>query len=125
MSALDDFVNGENGQAEACLMDINVTPDKYTAIEDAIYRIRNHEHTFGAMSAENLASLMEKELLALRTRIAELENPWQPIETAPENTRLIVLGRRTTTCFIDFVHKEPQYDFYSHWMPLPKPPEEK
>ena len=73
MSALDDFVNGENGQAEACLMDINVTPDKYTAIEDAIYRIRNHEHTFGAMSAENLASLMEKELLALRTRIAELE----------------------------------------------------
>ena len=73
MSALDGFVNGENGQAEACLMDINVTPDKYTAIEDAIYRIRNHEHTFGAMSAENLASLMEKELLALRARIAELE----------------------------------------------------
>ena len=135
MSALDDFINGENEQAESCLMDIGIIPDKYTAIEDAIYRIRNHEHTFGSMSAENLASLMEKELADLRTRIAELENPWQPIETPPETTdHVIVCNKNSQWGGLHFM----TMGWYNielghwicntiptHWMPLPKPPEEK
>jgi phage shock protein A len=57
-----------------------------SAIQDAIYRIRNHEYTTGMVSAENLATLMEQELSALRSEIERLQK-----ENAVYKTRVKAL----------------------------------
>lgn len=52
---------------------------------------------------------------------------WQNIETAPEDkTRILALsttGRIYIIYFEGVWHNMPELDF-THWMPLPKPPEE-
>ena len=37
-------------------------PNRFPAIRDSVFRIRNHEYTTGMVSAENLATLIEKEI---------------------------------------------------------------
>lgn len=63
---------------------------------------------------------------------------WQPIETAPKNGTSILLGATdlktiTLACWLDAYKKwatiseqdcpdSYQFDFFTHWMPLPEPP---
>ena len=65
----------------------------------------------------------------LRARIVELENPWQPIETCPENEHVLLLeGYAVIGKLTVWDDGEKAWSPYSinkptHWMPLPKPPE--
>ena len=65
-----------------------------------------------------------KELLDLRTRIAELEalTQWQPIETA-KNGDLVVLFGGVSYVTVGIVNKSVK-KVMSLWTPIPKPPEE-
>ena len=72
-------------------------------------------------------------------RIGELreENRWQPIETAPDDYTTFLAWPDWAGCGIAIVRLNGTGDFYdhsedlrddepefTHWMPLPKPPEE-
>jgi|TARA_R110000787_G_scaffold157482_1_gene271394 hypothetical protein len=54
-----------------------------------------------------------------------LEDQWKPIETAPENKRVIVWrGDHKSVAFATGFNKwigHPSLS-YTHWMPIPKPP---
>ena len=60
----------------------------------------------------------------------EVVPAWQPIETAPDDGRFVLLGRRTITPYIGrydtidgWVDTHGNYRDPSHWMPLPAAPE--
>ena len=68
------------------------------------------------------------ELVDLRTRIAELEamTTWQPIETCPVETEIIVGNCFSKVVFqCEIMENRINAKWYTHWMPSPKPPEEK
>ena len=82
------------------------------------------------------AEAAAQELFDLRTRIAELEalTQWQPIETAPIKPEGDYLGFQCGEVFKMYWNyfRDGWVDCYSevfsepsHWMSLPKPPEEK
>ena len=86
----------------------------------------------------NMSVLLKaaQELSDLRTRIAELEalTQWQPIEIAPIKPEGDYLGFQCGEVFKMYWNyfRDGWVDCYSevfsepsHWMPLPKPPEEK
>jgi hypothetical protein len=52
--------------------DLEMSANKFSALDDVIYRIRNHEAT-GMVAAENLAQLAEKELDKLRADLAKAQ----------------------------------------------------
>ena len=64
----------------------------------------------------------------LDSRIAELEamTQWQPIETCPVETEIIVGNCFSKVVFqCEIMENRINAKWYTHWMPLPKPPEEK
>jgi len=75
----------------------------------------------------------EQKIKALEARIAELEalTTWQPIETAPEYKDIKLLLRDGNELVGYKACNGRCYDhdtvllIATHWMPLPKPPEEK
>ena len=104
MSALDDFFDGHYFTED---------PHVYIPIDEAW-----------------------NELVDLRNRIAELEalTQWQPIETAPIKPEGDYLGFQCGEVFKMYWNyfRDGWVDCYSevfsepsHWMPLPRPPEEK
>jgi hypothetical protein len=103
---------------------------------EEIPNMRNVTDNYPPLAALSMSVVFEilelslKELASFRTRIAELEalTTWQPIETAPEG-QSILLGWFVA----DFWRIEQSSRYNStwralqratHWMPLPKPPEE-
>ena len=118
MSALDDLVNLDNWVIEYFR---NNYAEHYVCIDD--------------FPQPEEAS---KELAALRARIAELENPWQSIETAPKDATIInLLAKHPYIGYYargygflvylrgEWTKKTVGDEPITHWMPLPKPPEEK
>ena len=96
-----------------------------------------------AKGQEAMTDLYDPNALTVTT-LEELElSPWQPIETAPTDTEVLVFAPRETvkvfTAKYDADHREWSYSragryapidaFYgdelpnlTHWMPLPEPP---
>ena len=74
---------------------------------------------------------LEKKLLQQEIRIAELEvqTTWQPIETIPDKSRILVTGSWGVTVAYkngnSICDTIGELQNVTHWMPLPKPPEEK
>jgi len=77
-------------------------------------------------SRQAIACEIKRLVMPLFSRIAELENPWQPIETAPLKVRILTnwYGDIDVKRFEDNAEKE-LCEVATLWMPLPKPPEEK
>ena len=106
-----------------------------SALDDFINEIRCYdENWFDELQGRSA----KQELSALRSRIAELEalTTWQPIETTPDSGEILAYKK---VCEIDALNYSVSYDAYevidgyfahdglmlpTHWMPLPKPPEE-
>ena len=63
----------------------------------------------------------ENYIMELLDECQEL-NPWQPIETAPKDRRILLLFIKGK-CSVTGSLREDQDKFnYSHWMELPEPP---
>ena len=99
-----------------------------SALDDFIDEIRCYdENWFDELQGRSA----KHELSALRSRIAELEATWQPIETAPHNSEIIIGSDKCVKSYpmwFDGNKWVAPYIFNpnpTHWMPLPKPPEEK
>jgi len=75
-----------------------------------------------------LANELAEEFSKLEARIAELEamTQWQPIETCPVETEIIVGNCFSKVVFqCEIMENRINAKWYTHWMPSPKPPEEK
>jgi len=70
-----------------------------------------------------LANELAEEFSKLEARIAELE--WQPIDDVPLLERVLILRSDETVTSRFFTTYDEIKPLYTHWMPLPKPPEEK
>ena len=67
-----------------------------------------------------------EELASIKARIAELENPWQLIETCPLNAEVLLWSQTRQHMVIAMIIDDKGWrKLATRWMPLPKPPEEK
>ena len=106
MSALDDLLHQEHTDAlDKCILEV--------------WEINGYEY----LAEEGLVIIAD-----LRSRIAELE--WQPIETCPEKTDVLILLPSSSGKHIEQAEREGRQYFAlygnmrefrspTHWMPLP------
>jgi hypothetical protein len=90
------------------------------------------ENVLGSWSFQGIPPLIQAslELAQFRNRIKELEarTTWQPIETAPDETEILILDDEVYQAHWDkeellwYCEGADMYLLPTHWMPLPEPP---
>ena len=137
MSALDDLLHQEHTDAlDKCILEVwEINGYEYLAEEGLVILadLRSRVAELEAMLSKRNTTLHKQE-----SEIQRLEalTQWQPIETCPEKTDVLILLPSSSGKHIEQAEREGRQYFAlygnmrefrspTHWMPLPKPPEEK